>query len=112
MAKGYVTPVVNRRPAPYRAQNDLARFHSKIEGVTHPYPPCEGLRGLPPLFPFHQSNDRTCSSTVTKSTPCCESTIHLQTSMSSPVFEPRPNGTAVNVSNHSTGWATIHLSKF
>ncbi|GFX08998.1 hypothetical protein TNCV_4165771 [Trichonephila clavipes] len=33
--------------------------------------------------------------------------IHLQTSMSAPGFEPRPNGTAVSVTNHYTGWATI-----
>ncbi|GFS64325.1 hypothetical protein TNCV_3955261 [Trichonephila clavipes] len=36
-----------------------------------------------------------------------EGTIHLQTSMSSPGFEPSPNGTAVSIANHYTGWATI-----
>ncbi|GFW12339.1 hypothetical protein TNCV_815941 [Trichonephila clavipes] len=40
--------------------------------------------------------------------PCREDTIHLQTSISSPGFEPRPNGTAVSAANHYTGWAT-HL---
>ncbi|GFV06589.1 hypothetical protein TNCV_2949111 [Trichonephila clavipes] len=32
-------------------------------------------------------------------------TIHLQTSMPFPGFEPRPYGKAVSVTNHSTGWA-------
>ncbi|GFS71034.1 FLJ37770-like protein [Trichonephila clavipes] len=27
--------------------------------------------------------------------------------MSSPAFEPSPNGTAVSVANHYTGWATL-----
>ncbi|GFU05523.1 hypothetical protein TNCV_3291601 [Trichonephila clavipes] len=34
--------------------------------------------------------------------------IHLQTSMSSPGFEPNSDGTAVSVGNHYTSWAT-HL---
>ncbi|GFW41175.1 hypothetical protein TNCV_842151 [Trichonephila clavipes] len=38
--------------------------------------------------------------------PCREGTIHLQTSMSSPGFEPSPYGTVVSVANHYTGWAT------
>ncbi|GFW31806.1 hypothetical protein TNCV_5039761 [Trichonephila clavipes] len=38
--------------------------------------------------------------------PCHEGTIHLQTSMSSPGFEPSPYCTAVNVTNHCTGWVT------
>ncbi|GFW82877.1 uncharacterized protein TNCV_3494471 [Trichonephila clavipes] len=43
--------------------------------------------------------------------PCREGTIHLQTSMSSPGFEPSPSGTAVNVANHYTGWATTSSIK-
>ncbi|GFV65518.1 hypothetical protein TNCV_1737551 [Trichonephila clavipes] len=38
--------------------------------------------------------------------PCRAGTIHLQTTMSSPGFEPSPYGTAVSVANHYTGWAT------
>ncbi|GFW13778.1 hypothetical protein TNCV_1669941 [Trichonephila clavipes] len=41
-----------------------------------------------------------------KEPPCREGTIHLQTSMSSPGFEPGPNGTAVSVSNPYAGWVT------
>ncbi|GFV98598.1 uncharacterized protein TNCV_1452841 [Trichonephila clavipes] len=41
--------------------------------------------------------------------PCREGTIHLQTSMSSPGFEPSPNSTAVSVTNHYTEWATCIL---
>ncbi|GFX45488.1 hypothetical protein TNCV_2740251 [Trichonephila clavipes] len=32
--------------------------------------------------------------------------MHLQTSMSSPGFKPRPYGTAVSVANHYTRWVT------
>ncbi|GFT34270.1 uncharacterized protein TNCV_1557611 [Trichonephila clavipes] len=39
--------------------------------------------------------------------PCHKSTILLQTSLSSPGFEPSPYGTAVSVANHYTGWATM-----
>ncbi|GFY23223.1 uncharacterized protein TNCV_3764621 [Trichonephila clavipes] len=39
-------------------------------------------------------------------TPCLKGTIHLQTSISSPGFEPSPYGTAVSTANHCTGWAT------
>ncbi|GFV60984.1 hypothetical protein TNCV_91961 [Trichonephila clavipes] len=38
--------------------------------------------------------------------PCHEGTIHLQTSMSSPGFEPSPYGAAVSVANHYSGWVT------
>ncbi|GFW15171.1 hypothetical protein TNCV_173181 [Trichonephila clavipes] len=38
--------------------------------------------------------------------PHREGTIHLQTSVPSPGFEPRPYATAVSVANHYTGWAT------
>ncbi|GFS55549.1 hypothetical protein TNCV_1627701 [Trichonephila clavipes] len=37
--------------------------------------------------------------------PRREGTIHLQTSIPSSGFEPRPYGTAVSVINHETGWA-------
>ncbi|GFX09817.1 hypothetical protein TNCV_654161 [Trichonephila clavipes] len=42
---------------------------------------------------------------------CREGTIHLQTSMPSPGFEPRPYGTAVSVTEYHTGWAAdINIS--
>ncbi|GFU57138.1 hypothetical protein TNCV_1780011 [Trichonephila clavipes] len=41
---------------------------------------------------------------------CRVGTIHLQTSMPSPGFEPRPYGTAGSVTNHFTGWAAIEYS--
>ncbi|GFV87718.1 hypothetical protein TNCV_780021 [Trichonephila clavipes] len=37
--------------------------------------------------------------------PCPKGTIHLQPSMSSPGFEPRPKGTAASVPNAYIGWA-------
>ncbi|GFU41843.1 transposable element Tcb2 transposase [Trichonephila clavipes] len=36
--------------------------------------------------------------------PCHEGTVNLQTSMPSWGFEPPPNGTAISVTNHKTGW--------
>ncbi|GFT70367.1 hypothetical protein TNCV_2658141 [Trichonephila clavipes] len=46
---------------------------------------------------------------------CCKGTIHLQTFMPSLGFVPKPFGTAVNVINHYTGWATqnalAHIGK-
>ncbi|GFV25930.1 hypothetical protein TNCV_2920411 [Trichonephila clavipes] len=36
-------------------------------------------------------------------TLCREGTIHLQTSMPSPGFEPKPYNTAISVTNHYTG---------
>ncbi|GFU52965.1 hypothetical protein TNCV_1142571 [Trichonephila clavipes] len=41
--------------------------------------------------------------------PAAKGTIHLQTSMSSPGFEPSPYGTTVSIANHSTGWETCFL---
>ncbi|GFU49788.1 hypothetical protein TNCV_2930561 [Trichonephila clavipes] len=36
--------------------------------------------------------------------PPCHEGIHLQISMPSTGFKPRPYGIAVNVTNHYTGW--------
>ncbi|GFU08724.1 transmembrane protein KIAA1109 [Trichonephila clavipes] len=75
---------------------DCSSQHQENKG-EHPKssqgPPTNLMRGLVarPLF---------------KVPPCRKGTIHLQTSMSSPGFEPSPNGTAVSVANHYTGWAT------
>ncbi|GFV53470.1 hypothetical protein TNCV_3446041 [Trichonephila clavipes] len=69
----------------HRRQNDLGRFHPNLEG-EHP----GVVRNLPPLFPFHQLHERTCSS--------------------SPGFERSPNGSAVSVANHYTRWADNFFS--
>ncbi|GFV05904.1 hypothetical protein TNCV_2552711 [Trichonephila clavipes] len=42
--------------------------------------------------------------------PCRKSTIHEQTTMSSPGFEPRSYGTAVSFTNHYTGWVAQLVS--
>ncbi|GFV64452.1 uncharacterized protein TNCV_4716271 [Trichonephila clavipes] len=52
---------------------------------------------------------RTCGSAANEEPECRKVTIHLQTSMSSPGFEPRPNGIAVSVVIHNTGWATYNF---
>ncbi|GFT25232.1 hypothetical protein TNCV_181051 [Trichonephila clavipes] len=41
--------------------------------------------------------------------PCCEGIIHLETSMPSPGFEPRPYATAVSVTNNYTGWSWVRF---
>ncbi|GFS89531.1 hypothetical protein TNCV_1810271 [Trichonephila clavipes] len=65
------------------------------------------VRGHPPLFPFHQPHEwLDAARWLFKVPPCREGTMHLQTSMSSPGFEPSPNDTAVSVANHYTKWAT------
>ncbi|GFU54716.1 hypothetical protein TNCV_1037631 [Trichonephila clavipes] len=46
-----------------------------------------------------------------KAPSCHEGTIHVETYMSSPGFEPRPNGTAVSVANHYTGWASFKITR-
>ncbi|GFU39608.1 hypothetical protein TNCV_1793401 [Trichonephila clavipes] len=66
----------------------------------------EVFRGLSPLFPFQQHHERSCGSKAILSTPSRKGTIHLRTSVPSPGFEQRPNGTEVSVTNHYTGWAT------
>ncbi|GFT13982.1 hypothetical protein TNCV_2616091 [Trichonephila clavipes] len=37
--------------------------------------------------------------------PCSKGTIHLQSSMPSPRFEPKPYGTVISIANHYSGWA-------
>ncbi|GFW26752.1 hypothetical protein TNCV_2851421 [Trichonephila clavipes] len=61
----------------------------------------EVIRALPLLFPFHQPHDRTCG--YLKVPPCRKVIHHLQTSMHSLGFKPRPNGTTVSVTNYYTG---------
>ncbi|GFX80110.1 hypothetical protein TNCV_2107561 [Trichonephila clavipes] len=68
-----------------------SRFHPNFERASHLFSPSTNLtRGLAARWLFEVPS-------------CREGTIHLQTSMSSPGFEPRPNGTAVSVANHCTG---------
>ncbi|GFV83333.1 hypothetical protein TNCV_1900591 [Trichonephila clavipes] len=78
-------------------EHDLARFHPNFEGehpgggsgASHFSSPATNItRGLPRIHPYR------------------EGTLHLQTSMPSPGFEPRPYGTTVSVASHYTGWAT------
>ncbi|GFV97533.1 hypothetical protein TNCV_2040411 [Trichonephila clavipes] len=71
----------------------------------------EVVRDLPPLFSFPSSTRGLAARWLFKVPPCREGTIHLQTPMSSPGFEPSPNGTAVSVANHYTGWATNEQEK-
>ncbi|GFU86695.1 hypothetical protein TNCV_2881151 [Trichonephila clavipes] len=61
------------------------------------------VKGLSPLFPFHQPHERTYGSTA----PRREGPIRLHVPMPSPGFELSPYGTALSVKNHSTGWADL-----
>ncbi|GFV64247.1 hypothetical protein TNCV_3000121 [Trichonephila clavipes] len=65
------------------------------------------VRGLSHLFHFHPPYEKTCGSTAIRVPPSRAGTIHLQTSMSSPGFEPSPYGTVVSAANRYTGWATV-----
>ncbi|GFU76751.1 hypothetical protein TNCV_2391461 [Trichonephila clavipes] len=78
--------------------DDLARFHPNFEGE---YP--GGGQGPPTSLPLPTSREDFRRFKVP---PCREGTIHLQATMSSPGFEPSPNGTEVSVANHYTGWVT------
>ncbi|GFV58485.1 hypothetical protein TNCV_1095341 [Trichonephila clavipes] len=51
-----------------------------------------------------------CMPVVSRSFEHHTGTIHLQTSMSSPGMEPRPNDTAPNVANYYIGWVTQRSS--
>ncbi|GFW32321.1 hypothetical protein TNCV_674801 [Trichonephila clavipes] len=71
------------------------------------------VRGLPLLFPFHQSREKICGSRAIQYlvSPCRKGPIHLQKSMPSPGIEHRPYSTAVSVINRYTGWAAITILK-
>ncbi|GFV32463.1 hypothetical protein TNCV_1677491 [Trichonephila clavipes] len=69
---------------------EFALFHSNFEGEHSgggQGPPTNHTRGLEARWLFR--------------VPACrKDTIHLQTSVSSPEFKPRPYGTSVSVTNH------------
>ncbi|GFX24444.1 hypothetical protein TNCV_992591 [Trichonephila clavipes] len=64
-------------------------------------------------FPFLRENPLGWSETSHLSSPSSSTgTIHLQTSLPSPEFEPKPYGTAVSVGNHYTrGVAEKYLKR-
>ncbi|GFX98007.1 transposable element Tcb2 transposase [Trichonephila clavipes] len=62
-----------------------------------------GASHLSSLFTSHKRGLATRQ--LFREPPRRKGTIHLQTSMSSPGFEPSPYDTAVSVSNHYTHWA-------
>ncbi|GFT27553.1 hypothetical protein TNCV_1276321 [Trichonephila clavipes] len=65
------------------------------------------VRGLPPLFPSTNLTRGPEATWLFTIPPCCKGTKHLQTSIPSQGFEPRPYDTAVRITNHYTGWATL-----
>ncbi|GFT16801.1 hypothetical protein TNCV_1334051 [Trichonephila clavipes] len=85
--------------APCRRQYVFARFHPNLEAKIPgdgqgPQPPSSNhTRGLAARRLFRVPQSR-------------KGPIYLQTSMSSPGFEPSPYDIAVSVANHSTGWET------
>ncbi|GFV13912.1 hypothetical protein TNCV_523891 [Trichonephila clavipes] len=64
----------------------------------------EMVRGLPPLFAFHYPQERLAARRLFRVLSCRRNTIHLQTSMPSPGFEPRLYDAADSVTKHSSGW--------
>ncbi|GFY10408.1 hypothetical protein TNCV_1462981 [Trichonephila clavipes] len=64
------------------------------------------LRRSGAFYLFSPSTNRTrgfAARSLLRVTLCSNGTIHLQTFMSSPGFEPKPNSTEVSVINHYTG---------
>ncbi|GFT39394.1 hypothetical protein TNCV_2422961 [Trichonephila clavipes] len=104
-AKDYIfTPVVNRSFEP-QAGDSMILLDSTEISREHTW---WVVRGLPPIFPFHQPYERGLAvRRLFRVTPSREGTIHLQRTIPSLGFEPRPYGTAVSVTNHSTGWAAM-----
>ncbi|GFS66272.1 hypothetical protein TNCV_3855911 [Trichonephila clavipes] len=97
------TPVVNRSLEHHLGDYTiLARFHPNFEGEHQR----EG-QGTP-YFSSPSTNITIgfAVSRLIRVPSCRKGTMHLQTSISSSVFEPRPYGTAVSVANHYTGWST------
>ncbi|GFV95231.1 hypothetical protein TNCV_1293491 [Trichonephila clavipes] len=72
----------------------------------------EVIKGLPPLFSFPNLTRGLAAKRLFKVPPCHKSTVHLQTSMPSSGFEPRPYGMAVSFTNHYTGWAASRNVKY
>ncbi|GFU68989.1 hypothetical protein TNCV_3398761 [Trichonephila clavipes] len=52
------------------------------------------IRDLPPVFPFHHHTRGLVARRLFRVPPCRQGTVHLQTSMPSPGFQPY--GTAVS----------------
>ncbi|GFV77584.1 hypothetical protein TNCV_1071131 [Trichonephila clavipes] len=75
----------------------FSRFHPNFEGDHLG----DGLLSTPST----NFTRRLGSRRLFRVPPCREGTIHLQTSMPSPGFEPRLYGTAVSVTNHYAEWA-------
>ncbi|GFT59560.1 DEP domain-containing protein 1A [Trichonephila clavipes] len=76
-----------------RKQCDFARFYPNFEGEDP-----RGGQG-----PSTNLTRGFAARRLFKMPPCRAGTMHLQTPMPSPGFEPMPYGTAVNVTNHCTG---------
>ncbi|GFW43584.1 hypothetical protein TNCV_4769361 [Trichonephila clavipes] len=101
MEKGYVAPVVNRIFEHHTGDSTIWLVSTPILKEDT----WDGHLSIPSTNPTRGLAARR----LFRVPPCREGTIHLQTSMSSPGFKPSPNGTAVSIPNHSTGWVTIEV---
>ncbi|GFW66181.1 hypothetical protein TNCV_1710801 [Trichonephila clavipes] len=84
----------------------------RFSSVYHPNLEREHPEGGSGALPYLSSLSSTLtigfsSRRLFRVSPCRKDTIHLQTSVPSQGFEPRAYGTAVSVSNHYTGRATV-----
>ncbi|GFT05267.1 hypothetical protein TNCV_123031 [Trichonephila clavipes] len=86
-------------PERQRCQYNVARFRPNLEGEH------SGGGKRPPHLssPSINLTRGLAARRLFRVPPCHAGTIHLQTSMSSPGFEPSLYGTAVSVANHNTG---------
>ncbi|GFT36042.1 hypothetical protein TNCV_1951491 [Trichonephila clavipes] len=67
------------------------------------------VRDLLPLFPFFNLTCGFAPRRLFRVTPYRNGTIHSQTPMPYPGFEPRLYGTATSVTNQCPGWAATEF---
>ncbi|GFV83325.1 hypothetical protein TNCV_1900511 [Trichonephila clavipes] len=79
-----------------------AQFHPNLEGED----PSEWSGASHLSSPSTNHTRGLVARRLFRVPPCRKGSIHLQTSMSSPGFEPSPYTTAVSVANHYSGWVT------
>ncbi|GFT42340.1 hypothetical protein TNCV_1786361 [Trichonephila clavipes] len=98
-------PSRNRNSVQFRGKelSNTYRFHPNFEGEH----PGGGSRVSHLSSPATNLTSGLAARRLFRVPPCREGTIHLQISMSSPGFEPRAYGTAVNVTNHFTWMGDI-----
>ncbi|GFT12303.1 hypothetical protein TNCV_4005591 [Trichonephila clavipes] len=98
MEKGYVTPVVSRIFEHHTGDSTILLVSTPVLRQDTWW----WSEASPLYFPSTNLTRGLAAGRLFRVPACCEGTIPLQTSMSSPRFEPRLDGTAVSDINHYT----------